>query len=108
MQLTDVVTGRMKCGRGLKTLNLSELFDFFDAALQIRRSATHADTKKPPPGRFFCIWRRERDSNPRYVAVYTLSRRAPSATRTPLLYKPRIVRERGRRVNDFTNTMIID
>lgn len=23
------------------------------------------------------------DSNPRYVAVYTLSRRAPSATRTP-------------------------
>ncbi len=30
------------------------------------------------------IWRRERDSNPRYVAVYTLSRRAPSATRTPL------------------------
>ena len=30
------------------------------------------------------IWRRERDSNPRYVAVYTLSRRAPSATRPPL------------------------
>ncbi|HCH25468.1 MAG TPA: hypothetical protein DE179_14355, partial [Oceanospirillaceae bacterium] len=24
-----------------------------------------------------------RDSNPRYLAVYTLSRRAPSATRTP-------------------------
>ena len=33
----------------------------------------------------FFIWRRERDSNPRYgVTVYTLSRRAPSATRTPL------------------------
>ena len=31
------------------------------------------------------IWRRERDSNPRYaINVYTLSRRAPSATRTPL------------------------
>ena len=30
------------------------------------------------------IWRRERDSNPRYVSVYTLSRRAPSATRPPL------------------------
>src|SRR3954463_5913310 len=30
-------------------------------------------------------WRRERDSNPRYViSVYTLSRRAPSTTRTPL------------------------
>jgi peptidoglycan/LPS O-acetylase OafA/YrhL len=27
---------------------------------------------------------RGRDSNPRYVAVYTLSRRAPSTTRTPL------------------------
>jgi hypothetical protein len=31
-------------------------------------------------------WRRERDSNPRYVAVYTLSRRAPSTTRTPLQF----------------------
>jgi hypothetical protein len=30
------------------------------------------------------MWRRVRDSNPRYVAVYTLSRRAPSATRTTL------------------------
>ena len=33
------------------------------------------------------VWRRERDSNPRYVAVYTLSRRAPSTTRTPLRIK---------------------
>ena len=32
------------------------------------------------------MWRRERDSNPRYaINVYTLSRRAPSATRPPLL-----------------------
>ncbi|KTD11240.1 hypothetical protein Ljam_0434 [Legionella jamestowniensis] len=31
------------------------------------------------------IWRRERDSNPRYVAVYTLSRRAPSTARPSLL-----------------------
>src|SRR5690606_11643751 len=31
------------------------------------------------------IWRRGRDSNPRYaINVYTLSRRAPSATRPPL------------------------
>lgn len=31
------------------------------------------------------IWRIGRDSNPRYgVTVYTLSRRAPSATRTPI------------------------
>ena len=30
-------------------------------------------------------WRRGRDSNPRSLATYTLSRRAPSTTRTPLL-----------------------
>jgi hypothetical protein len=30
------------------------------------------------------IWRRERDSNPRYPEVHTLSRRALSATQTPL------------------------
>ncbi len=30
-------------------------------------------------------WRRERDSNPRYETVYTLSRRAPSTARTSLL-----------------------
>ena len=36
-------------------------------------------------GPFLFVWRRERDSNPRYgVTVYTLSRRAPSTTRTPL------------------------
>ena len=35
-------------------------------------------------------WRRGRDSNPRYgVAVYTLSRRAPSTARTPLQIKMR-------------------
>ncbi len=33
---------------------------------------------------YFLIWRRERDSNPRYVAVYTLSRRAPSTARPSL------------------------
>lgn len=34
-----------------------------------------------------CLTRRERDSNPRYpFEVYTLSRRAPSTTRTPLHY----------------------
>src|SRR6185312_3085628 len=29
-------------------------------------------------------WRRDRDSNPGYLAVYTLSKRAPSATRPSL------------------------
>ena len=41
--------------------------------------------KKPPQGRLFHVWRRERDSNPRYaINVYTLSRRAPSATQPSL------------------------
>ena len=44
-----------------------------------------SDMKMPAQGGHFHIWRRERDSNPRYaINVYTLSRRAPSATRTPL------------------------
>ena len=30
------------------------------------------------------LWRRGWDSNPRYLAVNTLSKRAPSATRPPL------------------------
>ena len=35
-------------------------------------------TKEGAQGPFFCFWRRERDSNPRYaINVYTLSRRAP-------------------------------
>ena len=41
--------------------------------------------KKAPVRGLIYGWRRERDSNPRYaVSVYTLSRRAPSTTRTPL------------------------
>src|SRR5467141_4133503 len=34
------------------------------------------------------VWRRGWDSNPRYVAVYTLSKRAPSAARPPLRSLP--------------------
>jgi phage-related protein len=43
------------------------------------------DIKNRHKGGLFYIWRRERDSNPRYaINVYTLSRRAPSTTRTSL------------------------
>ena len=39
----------------------------------------------------FLIWRRKRDSNPRYaINVYTLSRRAPSTTQPPLRMRERI------------------
>ena len=42
-------------------------------------------TKKPALGGLYFVWRRRRDSNPRYaINVYSLSRGAPSATR-PLL-----------------------
>ena len=41
--------------------------------------------KGPVRGPFHLIWRRGRDSNPRYGStVYTLSRRAPSTARPPL------------------------
>ncbi len=39
-----------------------------------------ARSARRPPTRL----RRERDSNPRYLSVHTISNRAPSATRTPL------------------------
>jgi hypothetical protein len=56
----------------------------------LRASSRH---KKSPIQSGFLIWRRGRDSNPRYgVTVHTLSRRAPSTARTPLL----IVRRKRR------------
>jgi hypothetical protein len=36
---------------------------------------------------FYDFLQRGRDSNPRYVAIYTLSKRAPSATRPPLYFE---------------------
>jgi hypothetical protein len=35
----------------------------------------------PQVAYFIMLWRTDRDSNPGYLAVYTLSKRAPSATR---------------------------
>ncbi len=67
-------------------------------------------TKKGPYGPLLHIWRRGRDSNPRYgITVYTLSRRAPSATRTPLQFyysvlpasQARSSQNRVRRLNYF-------
>ena len=54
---------------------------------QTDRAATplYSGYKKTGKSRFLYIWRRERDSNPRYaINVYTLSRRAPSATQPSL------------------------
>ncbi len=48
------------------------------------------------------------DSNPRYVAVYTLSRRAPSATRTPhhiVLLPDRLGGQRGATIGSCAKTV---
>jgi hypothetical protein len=58
-----------------------------DAAVPLAVSLRHTSTglsgtrgiESPPLGRG--LWRTDRDSNPGYLAVYTLSKRAPSATR---------------------------
>ncbi len=52
--------------------------------LQSRRPGHHAFWRKL----FFSpssVWRKEWDSNPRYVAAHSLSKRAPSSTRPSLL-----------------------
>ena len=48
------------------------------------KSLTRHKTKNAPLSGSIISLQRERDSNPRYVAIYTLSKRAPSATRPPL------------------------
>ncbi len=56
---------------------------FFESRVRTYLEAWKGNLCRSP----FHIWRRGRDSNPRYgVTVYTLSRRAPSTTRTPLRY----------------------
>ena len=50
------------------------------------KSLTRSKTKNAPLSGSIISLQRERDSNPRYVAIYTLSKRAPSATRPPLYF----------------------
>ena len=50
-----------------------------------QKASLNSDTSCAYGGERLNYWRRGRDSNPRYgCAVHTLSRRAPSTTRTPL------------------------
>ena len=53
--------------------------------LQKRRFKSQSQHKKESPNGLSFLWRREQDSNLRYLAAHTLSKRAPSTTRTPLL-----------------------
>ena len=50
------------------------------------KSLTRSKTNNAPLSGSIISLQRERDSNPRYVAIYTLSKRAPSATRPPLYF----------------------
>jgi hypothetical protein len=52
--------------------------------LRQTKSLSRHKTKNAPLSGSIISLQRGRDSNPRYVAVYTLSKRAPSSTRPPL------------------------
>ena len=52
--------------------------------ISLKRAWLILQMKNAPCGALVFYWRRGRDSNPRYLAVHTLSKRARSATLTPL------------------------
>jgi hypothetical protein len=60
---------------GLKNARAIPMAHALEAGLELYSTQT-TDSKG--------LWRRDRDSNPGYLAVYTLSKRAPSATRPSL------------------------
>ena len=73
--------GRRRCAAASKRASrVGRTTEGSAFAIPLRR------TKKNGLKPVFYAWRRGRDSNPRYaINVYTLSRRAPSTTRPPLL-----------------------
>ncbi len=81
---------RLRGGRPceLAALVKNRSYDFFEPWCYARGSqplSFPSNKKGPAFGGAFSIWRRERDSNPRWAFdPYSLSRGAPSATRPPL------------------------
>ena len=65
---------------------LSKPAPFLFYSLAKLKRLAHFKTKNAPLSGSISSLQRERDSNPRYVAIYTLSKRAPSATRPPLYF----------------------
>ena len=65
---------------------LSKPAPFLFYSLAKLNRLAHFKTKNAPLSGSINSLQRERDSNPRYVAIYTLSKRAPSATRPPLYF----------------------
>ena len=71
-------------GRCRKRPRLKRSFGRVFSNQRVRPHRQLYQIPKGPQRGPFGIWRRRRDSNPRTVARYTLSRRAPSTTRPPL------------------------
>ena len=65
---------------------LSKPAPFLFYSLAKLKTLARFKTKNAPLSESINSLQRERDSNPRYVAIYTLSKRAPSATRPPLYF----------------------
>src|SRR6266404_202307 len=81
--------GKFGGERGIRTPDtLAGTPDFESVAFS--RSASSPESVDPVTQR----WRRGWDSNPRYVSVYTLSKRAPSAARPPLPFQTCFLRWR--------------
>ena len=74
------ILGKKKAGNPGK-LNEIEGIRSARKCLQKQRKSPVAQGRT---GLFHGVWRRERDSNPRNLAVHTLSRRVPSTARTSL------------------------
>ena len=105
---SDVIRRCLKCEKRFTTDELSKIalpavellaesVGFSRRLAASNHNASHAGgslpnpiKKQERPRRAFAFWRSRWDSNPRYAfGIYSLSRGAPSATRSRLLTKPR-------------------
>ena len=74
------------CANGLPALRAGSRTRFVEPWIRIQLCLYEQKRGAQSGTPFLFIWRRGWDSNPRYgVTVHTLSRRAPSTARTPLL-----------------------
>src|SRR5882724_4050293 len=81
--------GKFGGERGIRTPDtLAGTPDFESGAFSRSASSPESDDRVTQR------WRRGWDSNPRYVSVYTLSKRAPSAARPPLQFQTCFLRWR--------------
>ena len=90
--LAGLVIPKGSHGASIETKTAMRFYGFF-IHKHLKASFTCLLIKKPSTSVLGLLLQRGRDSNPRNVSVYTLSRRAPSTTRPPLyLFLKRIFR----------------